>query len=103
MIAELEALRPQIAALCSRFQVRRLDVFGSAVSAQRFAPEHSDVDFLVAFNAPSPGTYADQFFGLQEALSALLHRPVDLVVERAIRNPYFRQSVQATRELLYAA
>ena len=47
--------------------------------------------------------YADAYFGLLDALQTLLRKPVDLVVESSIRNPYFRQSVQASRTPLYAA
>ncbi len=44
------------------------------------------------------GTYV----GLLEDLQALFQRPVDLVVESAIQNPYFRQTVESTRTLVYA-
>jgi predicted nucleotidyltransferase len=57
----------------------------------------------VEFDQRPLGSYADQYFGLLEDLSTLLRRPVDLVVERAIRNPYFLESLRATRELLYQA
>ena len=43
----------------------------------------SDVDLLVEFDQRPNGSYADRYFGLLEDLSALLHRPVDLVIERA--------------------
>jgi hypothetical protein len=66
-------------------------------------PGESDLDFLVEF-APLPsGAYADTFFDLKEALEQLLGRLVDLVVAAAIRNPYFRESVERTKTLLYAA
>lgn len=63
----------------------------------------SDVDFLVEFEALPVGTYADAYFGLLESLETLLERPVDLVVATAITNPYFRQAVDRTRTLVYAA
>jgi len=49
------------------------------------------------------GAYADSYFGLLEALEQLFNRPVDLVVASAIKNPYFRESIERTRVLLYAA
>jgi len=49
-----------------------------------------------------PG-YADRYFGLLESLEALFGRPVDLVVASTVKNPYFRQSLDTTRTLLYAA
>jgi predicted nucleotidyltransferase len=88
--------------LCRRYHVRRLELFGSAaIGADR--PGESDYDFLVEFAPLAPGAYADTFFGLQEALEDLLKRPVDLVVSSAIRNPYFRESIDRTKSLVYAA
>ena len=69
----------------------------------QFDPERSDFDFLVEFDELPPGSYATAFFGLLEDLEQLLERPVDLVVPSAIRNPYFRESGEASRALLYAA
>ncbi len=93
--------RNAIDALCRRHHVRRLDLFGSAARGE--ARDGSDYDFLVEFDALPPGGYTEAYFGLREDLEALLGAPVDLVVERAIRNPYFLQSVQADRKALYAA
>jgi uncharacterized protein len=102
MIADISLHREELRQLCRRFHVRRLDVFGSAVRGD-FDPARSDLDFLVEFQHLPPGAYADAFFGLKEALEQLLGRPVDLVAAAAIRNPYFRESVERTRSLLYAA
>ena len=99
----LDAHREEIAALCRRYNVRRLEVFGSATDAGRFDAAHSDIDLLVEFEARSEGTYTDQYFGLLEDLSTTLHRSVDLVVERAVRNPYFLQSVRDSRQVLFQA
>jgi predicted nucleotidyltransferase len=85
--------------ICRRFQVRRLDLFGSA--ALGLDRPDSDLDFLVEFGPLEPGSYADTYFGLLEALERLCGRTVDLVVYSAIRNPYFRESVEQTRTLLY--
>ena len=92
----------QIAALCRRFHVRRLDLFGSAATGT-FDPALSDVDFLVEFEDLQPGEYADAYFGLLAALEALVERPVDLVMSGAVRNPYLLRSIAATRAQLYAA
>ena len=99
----LNAHREEISALCRRYGVRRLEVFGSAADPLHFDVARSDVDFLVEFDQRPEGSYADQYFGLLEDLSALLRRPVDLVVERVVRNPYFLESVSATRQLLFQA
>lgn len=102
MNAELLSHRQELKALCQRHKVRRLELFGSATDG-RFDPASSDLDFLVEFESLSGGHYADHYFGLLEDLTALFKRPVDLVVARAIRNPYFLQAVNESRELLYAA
>jgi uncharacterized protein len=80
--------------------VRRLDLFGFAATGS----DHGDstYNFLVEFEPLPPGGYADAYFGLLEGLELLLDASVVLVVERAIRNPYFRQAVNAQREALYA-
>jgi predicted nucleotidyltransferase len=102
MIATFTAHQAELIELCRKHHVRRLDVFGSAAGSE-FDPERSDFDFLVEFDELPPGGYANAFFGLKEDLERLLGRPVDLVILSAIRNPYFRQSIEANREPLYAA
>jgi predicted nucleotidyltransferase len=102
MIRDSERHRTELAALCRRFGVRRLEVFGS-VATGGFQSTTSDLDFLVEFERPLGPGYADRYFGLLEALEALFGRPVDLVVASAIKNPYFRESIDKTRVLLYAA
>lgn len=94
--------RSEIEALCRRFGVSRLELFGSAATGQG-QPAASDLDFLVEFQPLPPGCYADAYFGLLEALESLFARPVDLVIASAIKNPYFRESVERTKKLLYAA
>ena len=94
--------RAEVEALCRRYHVRRLELFGSAASSPNRLGE-SDLDFLVEFDPLPTGAYADAYFGLLEALESLSGRAVDLVVASAIKNPYFRQSVERTKTLLYAA
>jgi len=72
-----------------RFAVRSLRIFGSW--ARRSATPESDVDLLVAFEAPAT---ARRFYGLQIFLEDLLGRSVDLVTEQALRQE-LRQSVEA--------
>ncbi len=102
MIPEIVERRTDLEALCRRFEVRRLEVFGSAATGP-FRPEDSDLDFLVEFEAAGGAGYADRYFGLLESLEQLFGRPVDLVVGSAITNPFFRESVERSKVLLYAA
>lgn len=94
--------RAEIAKLCREFHVHRLEIFGSALSGA-FDPASSDLDFLVEFELLPAGEYASAFFAFKESLESLFGLPVDLVVSSAIRNPYFRQSVEQSKALLYAA
>jgi uncharacterized protein len=87
-------------ALCRRFGVRRLDLFGSAAD-DRFDPERSDIDLLVEFEPTPPGGYAAAYFGLREALGALFERKVDLVTEPALRNPYLRRRIASEKRTLF--
>jgi predicted nucleotidyltransferase len=86
--------------LCRQFGIERLCLFGSAVDG-RFDPNHSDLDFLVSLPQLPSGKYADTYLDFAVALERLLGRPVDLVTERSIRNPYFRETVETTRETIY--
>ena len=99
----IEAKRPEIAVLCRRYRVRRLEVFGSAARGGDFDTGRSDVDFLVEF-APEARTRAfATYFDFKEALEALLGRPVDLVMPGAVENPYLRAGIERSRESVFAA
>jgi predicted nucleotidyltransferase len=98
----VERKRSEIEALCRRFGVRRLDVFGSAVG-EEFDVDASDVDVLVEFDVGPRFDWVGSYFGLKEGLERVLDRAVDLVSVTSIRNPYFLDRVMRTREPLYAA
>jgi predicted nucleotidyltransferase len=102
MIRELARHEVALEELCCRYKVTRLELFGSAAIG-RDRPGESDLDLLVEFDPLPPGRYADTYFGLLENLQQLFGRPVDLVVASAIRNPYFRDSVERTKTLVYAS
>jgi predicted nucleotidyltransferase len=89
-------------ALCRKHHVLRLELFGSA-AADNFDPSRSDLDFVVEFLPVERHGLKDVYFDLLEDLERLFARPVDLIERSAIRNPYFRASVDATKVPLYAA
>ena len=91
-----------VRALCVRFHVRRLALFGSAAKEPQPA-EPKDYDLLVEFDSLTPAQHAGSYFGLLEELEALFEAPVDLVEPGAIRNPIFKQAVEATQVPLYVA
>ena len=92
----------EIACLCRRYQVRRLAVFGSILRGD-FDPQRSDADFLVEFEPVPVAARMRNYLGLREELASLLSRPVDLVENGAIRNPYVLKSVAEQEQVLYAA
>ena len=100
MIPLIQDHSDDIAEICRRHHVKRLEVFGSAASGD-FNPSSSDLDFLVDYHPFSGPGKADAYFGLLEDLQQLFDRPVDLVVDRAIENQYFRQSVDASKVSIY--
>lgn len=100
----MNALDPQLAAiqnLCCQHQVQQLYVFGSALTPT-FRPQ-SDVDLVVSFRQMPVEQYADNYFALKFALEELLERPIDLLEQQALTNPYFQAELAATQHLLYAA
>lgn len=99
MIALVAEKKDEIAALCRAYGIHRLDVFGSAATGA-FDPETSDIDFIVDLGEYEVGV-ARRFFRFADALESLLERDVDLITPSQIKNPYFRQSVDASRELVY--
>jgi uncharacterized protein len=92
----------EIARLCRQYGVRRLAIFGSIVRGD-FDPERSDADFLVEFEPVPASVRMQNYLGLREALGSLLSRPVDLIEDGAIRNPYILKSVAEQEQVLYAA
>lgn len=101
MASILDPHLAEIAELCRRYDVRRLELFGSATT-DAFDPRTSDFDFLLDFKANASNLF-DRYFGLKESLEALYGREVDLVMVGAMNNPYFIDSVNKTRQLVYAA
>lgn len=94
--------RSGIAAICQRYGIRRLEVFGSAARASDFDPAHSDADFLVEFASDvEPGLQS--IFGAKADLEALLGRGVDLVEPGAVRNPYVLASINRHRAIIFSA
>ena len=102
MTTIIDRHRADIEAVCRTYRVKRLDVFGSAVR-EDFDPARSDVDFLVEFEPDPDLNTFHAYMGLRGELSRLLGRPVDLVMPTGVRNRYFAQEIEATREPLYAA
>ena len=102
MVDLIQKNRGVLADACHRYEVARLDLFGSAASGT-FEPTTSDLDFLVVFQRAGKLDAADRYFGLLSELEQLFGRKIDLVDVRAHRNPYFMAEALKHREMLYAA
>jgi predicted nucleotidyltransferase len=103
MIGIVEDRRTEVAALCEKYGVKRLDLFGSA-AGEGFDPEASDLDFVVSFEKRHPPNLFQRYFGLTEELEDLFGRHVDLVTEDALlKDPDFAAGISGKRVTLYAA
>ena len=81
------------------YKVKTLYVFGSVLS-EKFT-EKSDIDFIVDFESIDLKNYADNYFNLKFSLEDVFNRTIDLIEAKAIKNPYFKQSLERQRKLIY--
>ena len=95
----LETYTSDIKKLCESHKVKSLYAFGSVLT-ERFNGE-SDIDLIVDFSNIEVEDYADNFFEFKFSLQDILKRPIDLLEEKAIKNPYFKQSVNQQRKQIY--
>jgi predicted nucleotidyltransferase len=85
--------------LCVLHKVKRLYAFGSVLT-DKFNSE-SDIDFIVDFDAMEIENYADNYFDLKFSLQDILKRPVDLLEEKSLKNPYFIKAISQNRTIVY--
>ncbi len=90
----------EVKKICKTYQVKSLFVFGS-VCTEAFT-ERSDIDFLMVFEPSiSVKEYTDNYFDVLYKLQEIFGRKVDLITNRSLSNPYFIQSIEKTKELVY--
>ena len=93
----------EVRALCEKYSVKRLTIFGSAVKGT-FDPARSDLDFVVEFEwHPDPSERGRRWLDLWEELKDLFGRHIDLIVASTIENPFIAQSIRSAHLDLYAA
>ena len=85
--------------LCEIHKVRNLYAFGSILTS-KFNKE-SDIDLIVDFLPQDVLEYADNYYELKFALEEILKREIDLLEEKAIKNPYFKQVLNENKQLIY--
>jgi predicted nucleotidyltransferase len=95
----LKTYKKQIFELCEAHKVRHLYAFGSVLTSN--FSEDSDVDLIVDFNDIDVKDYADNYFDFKFSLQNILNRQIDLLELQAIKNPYFKQVVDQSKELVY--
>lgn len=97
----LDNYKNQINTLCNSYKVKHLFAFGSVLTG-RFK-ETSDIDLLVDIDSVDPFEYAENYFDLKFKLEALLNRSIDLLEERALKNPYLIEQINQSKKLIYEA
>lgn len=88
-----------IKSLCKKHNVRKLFAFGSVLTGE--FTNTSDIDLIVDFQDVDLYYYADNYFDLKDSLEGLLKREVDLLEDKAINNPFLRQSIESSKQLVY--
>lgn len=92
----------QVQAICRKYSVKRLRLFGSALRDD-WDPETSDFDFLVEFGEPETMGAFDQLMGFVLDMEGVLGRRVDVVDWNAAKNPFFRRNAERETREIYAA
>jgi len=96
---DIERFKPEIERICQGLPVRRLGLFGSALSDD--FSQDSDVDVLVIFDAEEDIDLFDNYFELKEQLEEIFKRKVDLVVDKKFSNPLLQDVIDRTRTVVY--
>ena len=97
----LDRYKNEISKLCLKNKVKTLYVFGSVLTNE--FTKKSDIDLVVDIDATDPFDYADNYFNLKFALQDLFQRRIDLLENKAIKNQYFKQSIEQSKMLIYGS
>jgi uncharacterized protein len=91
----------QIKQLCFLYKVKALFAFGS-VTTDKFRPD-SDIDLVIDIEEKDPILYSDSYFNFKFQLEQLLQRQIDLLEQKAIKNPYLKEQIEKTKVLIYGS
>jgi len=95
----IESHNAYITKLCKTHNVKSLYAFGSVLT-EKFNMEN-DIDLIVEFQPLDVLDYADNYYDLKFSLETILKREIDLLEEKAIKNPYFRKTINRNKQLIY--
>jgi predicted nucleotidyltransferase len=98
-VKELKDHMEQIKQLCNAYHVKSLFAFGSIVSDKLKAT--SDIDLIVDIDSKDPIDYSDNYFALKFQLENILKRPIDLLEDKALKNPFLKKQIDNTKVLVY--
>ena len=99
MMNRLEKHSSDIINLCKKYKVKSLYAFGSVLNTN--FNESSDIDLIVDFTTMKIEDYADNYFDFKFSLQDIFKRPIDLLEEKAIKNPFLKQSIDQKKQLVY--
>jgi predicted nucleotidyltransferase len=99
MVKVLKGHIEQIKQLCNTYHVKSLFAFGSVVSDK--LKTKSDIDLIVDIDSEDPLDYSDNYFALKFQLENILKRPVDLLEDKAVKNPFLKKQIDNTKVLIY--
>ena len=95
----IERFHKDILILCKTHKVKSLHAFGSVLTDE--FNDESDIDLIVDFEPIDVLEYGDNYYDLKFSLENILKRNVDLLEEKAIKNPYFRKTINQNKQLIY--
>lgn len=96
---DFDFYKADLSNICKTFNVKRLISFGS-VNTDRFGAD-SDIDLLVTFDESENDDLFSRYFGLKERLEELFKKTVELIFDKKFKNPYFGESVNKTKKVIY--
>jgi len=98
--ADIEKRLPYFIDVCKKHQVTTLYAFGSSIS-DRFDPKSSDIDLVVKIDDDDPLDRGELLLSFWDTMEVFFNRKVDLLTENSIKNPFLKQSIDATKVLIY--
>lgn len=98
---DIKSYEEKIKKICIELHLKKLDLFGSATT-DKFGP-NSDLDVIVEFEKNDDYNHFDNYFALKERLQNIFHRPIDIIIDGSVKNPYLKASIAQTRKNIYVA